>query len=198
MDFQEQDRLFKVRTTVLEMIEDRSIRIPVIDKNLTAEQFTVQYQANNIDIYIHDEETDKKVYVHFYNSDKSFGKKSMSDLMINITEKYQDDNILVILILKDKENNMVTKELQKPAYKNVEVFLQQSLVFNITKHELVPEHRILTEEEEKSIGFNKKELPIILKSDPVAKYYGMKPGQVCKIKRISLISGFTYYYRVVK
>lgn len=198
MDFQEQDRLFKVRKTVLEMIEDRNIKIPVIDKNLTFEQFNVQYTANNIDIYINDEENNKKVYIHFYNSDKSFGKKTLSDLIINITEKYQDDSILIILILKDKENNLVSKELQKPNYKNVEIFIQQSLIFNITRHVLVPEHRILTEEEEKSLKFNKKELPTILKTDPVAKYYGMKTGQICRIKRPSTVSGFTYYYRVVK
>ncbi len=198
MEFQEQDRLFKVRNTVLEMIEDRGIRIPIIDKNLTFEQFNVQYSANNIDIYINDEENNKKVYVHFYNSDKSFGKKTLSDLMANIIEKYQDDNILVILILKDKENNMVTKELQKPNYRNVEIFLQQSLIFNITKHILVPEHKLLTEEEEKNFKFNKKELPTILKTDPVAKYYGMKTGQICQIKRTSTVAGFTYYYRVVK
>ncbi len=198
MDFQEQDRLFKVRKTVLEMIEDRNIKIPVIDKNLTFEQFNVQYTANNIDIYINDEENNKKVYIHFYNSDKSFGKKTLSDLIINITEKYQDDSILVILILKDKENNLVSKELQKPNYKNVEIFIQQSLIFNITRHVLVPEHRVLTEEEEKSLKFNKKELPTILKTDPVAKYYGMKTGQICRIKRPSTVSGFTYYYRVVK
>ncbi len=198
MDFQEQDRLFKVRKTVLEMIEDRNIKIPVIDKNLTFEQFNVQYTANNIDIYINDEENNKKVYIHFYNSDKSFGKKTLSDLIINITEKYQDDSILIILILKDKENNLVSKELQKPNYKNVEIFIQQSLIFNITRHVLVPEHRVLTEEEEKSLKFNKKELPTILKTDPVAKYYGMKTGQICRIKRPSTVSGFTYYYRVVK
>ncbi len=196
MDFQEQDRLFKVRKTALEMIHDRGINIP-LELNITFEQFKVQYDENNIDIYVNDVEKNKKVYIHFYYG-KSFSKNNLKDLMTKIIEKYQDDNIMVILILKEKENAMVTKELQKPNYKNVEIFLQENLVFNITHHVLVPKHSVLTVDEENELRFNKNDLPRILKTDPVAKYYGMKSGQICKIERVSNVSGFTYYYRLVK
>ncbi len=196
MDFQEQDKLFKVRKTALEMVNDRGFNVP-LELNITFEQFKVQYNENNIDIYIHDTEKNKKFYLHFYYG-KSFSKNNLKDLMTKIIEKYQDDNINVILILKDKENAMVTKELNKPNYKNVEIFLQDSLVFNITHHVLVPKHSVMNEEEEKELNFNKNELPRILKTDPVAKYYGMKTGQICKIERTSNVSGFTYYYRLVK
>ncbi len=196
MDFQEQDNLFKVRKTALEMVNDRGINVP-LELNITFEQFKIQYNENNIDIYINDTEKNKKVYLHFYYG-KSFSKNNLKDLMTKIIEKYQDDNILVILLLKDKENAMVTKELNKPNYKNVEIFLQQNLVFNITHHILVPKHSILSDEEEKELRFNKNELPRILKTDPIAKYYGMKSGQICKIERLSNVSGFTYYYRLVK
>jgi DNA-directed RNA polymerase subunit H (RpoH/RPB5) len=38
----------------------------------------------------------------------------------------------------------------------------------------------------------------MLKTDPVAKYYGAKTDQVFKITRRSGVSGEVNYYRVVK
>ena len=35
----------------------------------------------------------------------------------------------------------------------------------------------------------------ILSSDPLARYYGMKPGDILKIIRPSNCSGYSIYYR---
>jgi len=73
--------------------------------------------------------------------------------------------------------------------------------FNILKHELVPEHVILNEEEKKQV-FEKykikaENLPKILTSDPVAKAIGAKEGDVLKIIRKSKTAGSSLYYRIV-
>jgi DNA-directed RNA polymerase subunit H (RpoH/RPB5) len=106
------------------------------------------------------------------------------------------------LILKEKENSAVSKELAKEIYKNVEVFLRKSMTFNITHHEFVPQHIILTPEEEKEVldkyYTTKGKLPKMSKNDPVAKYYGMKSEQVCKIIRKSPEVGTYIYYRLVR
>ena len=39
------------------------------------------------------------------------------------------------------------------------------------------------------------QLPIIKKTDPVAKFLGMKRGDICKIYRVSETAGKTIYYR---
>ena len=69
-------------------------------------------------------------------------------------------------------------------------------------HEIVPRHIILTEEESKKVledyQSTKSQLPKLLSTDPVAKYYGMKSGDICRIIRHSPMTGESIYYRMVK
>lgn len=73
--------------------------------------------------------------------------------------------------------------------------------FNILNHELVPEHIILSKEEEKEIldkfKIKPENLPKILINDPVVKAIGAKDGDVLKIIRKSKTAGESIYYRVV-
>jgi DNA-directed RNA polymerase I, II, and III subunit RPABC1 len=201
MDFQEQQRLYKVRTTVLEMIEDRGITVlPTL--HISFEEFKQLYEVRNLDIYIFDEEKNKKFYIHFFNDSKSFSKNNLKDLMKRLLDTYEDDTMQVILLLRDKENSMVTRELQKPIYGNVEIFYQPHMVINITKHDFQPIFHLMTKEEEdeflQKYNITKAKAPKMLKTDPIAKYYGAKQDQVFQIIRRSGVSGEVNYYRVVK
>jgi len=73
--------------------------------------------------------------------------------------------------------------------------------FNILKHELVPEHIILNENEKKKFleKFKIKtgNLPKIFTTDPVVKALNAKEGDVLKIIRKSETSGTSIYYRIV-
>ncbi len=67
---------------------------------------------------------------------------------------------------------------------NIELFSADDLQFNITKHILVPKHILL--EREESISIQKKygvKIPIILRSDPIAKFYNYHLGDIVKILR---------------
>jgi DNA-directed RNA polymerase subunit H len=72
---------------------------------------------------------------------------------------------------------------------------------NVFKHELVPAHRILSEEEKKELlkkyGVTPAKLPKILSIDPVAKALGAKVGDVIEITRKSPTAGEAKYYRLV-
>jgi DNA-directed RNA polymerase I, II, and III subunit RPABC1 len=183
------------------MIADRGYIIPEVE-NITFEQFTAKYNNKNIDIYINDEFKNKKIYVHFHNEVKNFSKKDLDNIMQKVITTYNDENINLILLIKEKENSAVTKELSKEAYKNVEVFLKKTMIFNVTHHIFVPKHILLTKDEENDllIKYNtvKGKLPKLSKSDPIAKYYGMKSDQVCKIIRKSPEVGESIYYRLVR
>lgn len=199
MDFQDKINLYKVRNTIIEMIEDRGIHVPEIEK-IGIDEFIIKYNNKLLDIYI--EDNDIKIYVYFHNDVKNFSKNDLKNIMKKITNDYED-NINVILLLREKENSAVTKELSKEIYKNVEVFLKKNMMFNITHHEYVPKHSILSKEEEKDLleKYNlttSKKLPKISKDDPVAKYYGMKTDQICKIIRKSPEVGTYIYYRLVR
>lgn len=71
----------------------------------------------------------------------------------------------------------------------------------VRKHVLVPPHELMSEAEVEELlakyGITKKELPKINVNDPAIKDLGVENGDVIKIKRISPISGISYYYRVV-
>ena len=73
--------------------------------------------------------------------------------------------------------------------------------FNILKHELVPEHIIINEEEKKEVlekfKIKPKNLPKILTTDPVVKALNAKEGDILKIIRKSKTAGTSTYYRVV-
>lgn len=79
-------------------------------------------------------------------------------------------------------------------------FLYSDLHYNPTRHHLVDKHTKLTREEGKNLmaQYNIKSklaLPIILKSDPISRWLGIRPGDIVRIDRYNLNSGLTYYYR---
>ena len=199
--FKDKKDLYKVRQTLLEMIEDRGYFIPDIEK-ITFEQFVIKYDNKNLDLYIKNNENSKIFYIHFHNESKNFSKNDLKNIMQKIISTYGDETINLILLLKEKENSAISKELSKDMYKNVEVFLKKNMIFNVTKHIYVPKHILLNKEEELELlekyNTTKGKLPKLSKTDPIAKYYGMKNDQICKIIRKSPEVGEYVYYRLVR
>ena len=71
---------------------------------------------------------------------------------------------------------------------------------DISNHELVPKHEIVSEEEKKKlieVYGPLKNFPRIRSSDPQVKLLGAKPGDVIKIVRRNEVSEESIYYRVV-
>ena len=184
------------------MLKDRNY-IVSSDENITFDEFSIKFKNKNIDIYVDNTNENKgKVYVYFHNENKTIPKVDLKNLLNKIIETYQDEEIKLIIILKEKGNGSIFKEITKEIYKNVEIFMNKNMIFNITHHEFVSKHIILTEEEENEVlekySTTKNKLPKIFKNDPIAKYYGMKPNQICKIIRKSPEVGDYIYYRLVK
>lgn len=83
----------------------------------------------------------------------------------------------------------------------INLFEVAELVFNVTKHHLVPKHILQTKEQKrqllKQMMCTEKKLPYIFSSDPLAKYYGAKPGDLFFIERRNECGYINPYYRLV-
>lgn len=76
----------------------------------------------------------------------------------------------------------------------IETFSMDELKYNITKHRLVPKHTKTTEEEYKELKKFVTKLPVMLKTDPICRYYNYKSGNVIRVERFD----GNIIYRIVR
>lgn len=137
-----------------------------------------------------------------FNADENVGLKQLRDYMQHLM---QGNFWSGIMITTKPMTGMALRLLRGSAGMDegpkggVEVFVEQDLLVNITKHELVPKHVLLSKEEKAQLldryRLRETQLPRIQVSDPVAKYLGLKRGQVVKIIRKSETAGRYASYR---
>jgi DNA-directed RNA polymerase subunit H (RpoH/RPB5) len=105
-----------------------------------------------------------------------------------------------IVVAREKPSSNAVKTMSEYSDKSIQFFEMKELVFNVTKHCLVPKHEIVPDASIKSILEayrikHRTQLPLIYASDPVARYLGLAPGQVVRVTRTSAACGETFAYR---
>jgi DNA-directed RNA polymerase subunit H (RpoH/RPB5) len=147
----------------------------------------------------------KKVYIRYYlaKTIRPTNIQEMIDDLFVLTETLQKTDTLYIII-KDNVNETLINEL-KHIWERDGIFIViesiKCLQFNILKHVLVPEHRVMEDSEVINImnRYNitdKSLFPDISRFDPVSRAIGLRPGQICDIIRPSKTSIQTNYYRI--
>ncbi|KAI4377563.1 hypothetical protein MLD38_015167 [Melastoma candidum] len=184
-------RLFKIRRTALQMLRDRGYAVEDAELEMTRTDFVQKFGVNmrRRDLTILTEkESDPsdRIYVFFQE-----GEKSGVPEIRNYINRMKTEGVRSSILVIEKSLTPAAKAglNEMNASFNMQVFEEAELLVNITEHALVPEHRVLNQEEKKALlakyGIKEAQLPRILFSDPVARYYGMKRGQVVKITRFS-------------
>eukprot|EP00775_Hariotina_reticulata_P001736 gene1736-2077_t len=142
------------------------------------------------------EDPTDKMYVFFPDAAK-VGVKDIKQIIDQMQSEQCKRAILVLQSVLTPFAKGVIAEISGRMI--VECFTESELLVNITKHTLVPEHRILLPEEKdtllKRYKVKENQLPRIQHSDPVARYYGLQRGQVVRIVRASETAGRYVTYR---
>ena len=126
-------------------------------------------------------------------------KFKVQDIRKLITSDRIDPEDLVVIVTSEKPTSANVKTL-KNMFARTQIFTIAELLINVTHHVLVPRHEVMTDKEvaEMMEVFNvksKANLPLILSSDPVARYLALRPGQVVRITRSSPSAGEYVGYR---
>lgn len=135
--------------------------------------------------------------IHFeFNNDSNVGIKQLKNFAHEIDKQSYYTGVFVSTVAPTAA---ALKLIPTLLPKILEVFKEEDLLVNITKHELVPKHQVLSPEEKKYLlqryRLKETQLPRIKSEDPVAKYLGVRKGQVVKIIRKSETAGRYASYR---
>lgn len=201
-------KLCQSRSVLLEILKDRGYETSNYN-NFSNEEIKTMYLNKQLDFEIKKPEVDVTIYIKFLIFSK-LRNSSLKKYIDEFLEDFEDDvdlsKIEIIIIVKDKINDSLEKIVddfyfQKNLYINL--FFLDSIIKNLSKHSLVPKHTKISDEEFNLLKtqFNLKsryQLPLISRKDIIAKYIGLKPGDVCKITRPSVTSGEYNSWRCCK
>jgi len=124
----------------------------------------------------------------------------------NFVKKHKGKQNIILIFNNDTVSLPLISQLNKYDkifQKNggmLQYFQIKQLMFNPTKHEYVPEHIKLKEDEiadfmKKYMIRSKLDMSRIYPNDPIAKWMGLKHGDIVKIIRYNENSGESFYYR---
>jgi DNA-directed RNA polymerases I, II, and III subunit RPABC1 len=92
-----------------------------------------------------------------------------------------------VIVYKDNATPVAKKVIGESTDILIELFQEEELQYNITKHYLVPKHELHCVKGTKECKeFKDKygdKYPVILKTDPVSRFYGYDKGDIIKITR---------------
>ena len=191
--------LYKIRKTLFKMLEDRGYKYSKEDEMENFDLFKANYKYRDDLVMLADKQgSEDLIYVEFSNKEK-VGLDVIRDVGFRLHEQKIKNGIL---ITKGPVTSLCKQALIDIAEADIflEIFEEKELIVNITEHELVPKHIILSNEEKQSLlskyRLKENQLPKILITDPISKYLGLKRAQVVKIIRPSETAGKYITYRI--
>ena len=203
--------VYKSRKTLLQLMKLQGYNVEDYE-NFSISEISIMSSNKQLDIFLEKKSSDEfttssnKIYI-CYNYYSQFNTKNINDTVKDLYEgdepKLGSDDTLLFITKEDPNETIVNSlvHIWEMTHKFVTVISIKRLQFNILEHSLVPPHRVLSKEETASVmrKYNIDELsqfPEISRFDPVALVIGIKPNEICEIKRPSKTSINANYYRI--
>ncbi|KAI0316727.1 DNA-directed RNA polymerase RPB5 subunit [Amylostereum chailletii] len=218
--------LWKVNRTIHELVKDRGFQVSDDEINMDLGRFKELYASHGGSVesvivslghirilistaFVLDSRTQLNFFTNsrnnptdqifvFFTEEKSVGVKTMRKLLNILEEKKIDRGVIILPGSMTSSARKVISAMQSRF--RLEEFAEADLLVNITHHKLVPRHEVLTQDEKTLLleryRLKETQLPRIQIADPIARYYGLRRGQVVKITRPSETSGRYASYRI--
>jgi len=195
--------VYKSRRNILDIMEKQNYNVSEYS-NFSINEVNSMFNNDQMDMILENDKN-KKIYIRY-----NLGSKINESVILNFVEDlfYLSETLqktdTLFIITKEELNDPLSNVLKQIWEKEkVHIVIESiaRLQFNILNHNLVPNHRIMNDNEvsammEKYNILSLEQLPEINRFDPVAKLIGIKPKEVCEIKRPSKSAIESYYYRV--
>tara|TARA_B110000495_G_C23000784_1_gene590589 strand:- start:696 stop:1340 length:645 start_codon:yes stop_codon:yes gene_type:complete len=200
--------LFNSRKIILDLAKRRGFNIEEYN-NFTINDILVMHTNKQLDMLLTNNDTGKKIFYKYHLTTKI--RPAQVEDYIEDLFQLDDPPILtkkddLVIIGKDSPNpalkNLLHLEYEQNQY-YVNIYNFHNFRLNILDNNLVPYHRILSEEEKENIAkkyniMKSENWPEISRFDPPAIAIGLRPGQVTEITRNSPTALETKYWRLCK
>ena len=195
--------IYKSRKNILDIMESQKYNVTEYTQ-FSINEVNSMFNNDQMDMLL-ENNNEKKIYIRY-----NLGSKITESIILNFVEDlfYLSETLkktdTLFIITKDELNDPISNVLKQIWEKEkVHIVIESiaRLQYNILNHNLVPKHRIMSDEEISTIMkkynvLSLEQFPEINRFDPVAKLIGIKPKEVCEIKRPSKSAIESYYYRV--
>ncbi|KAH9814632.1 DNA-directed RNA polymerase II subunit E [Melampsora americana] len=199
----EVSRLHRVNRTIKELVRDRGYEVTEDEIRISLNDFKMQKLSSGIvdrsvlNFVAQKPDTDERIYI-FYTDEKSVGIKTMRKFIGVLDERKIESGILIYASAMTPSANKVIVSMAQQF--TLEAFQEAELLVNITHHIMVPKHEVMKPSEKAALlaryRLHDTQLPRIQLNDPIARYYGLKRGQVVRIIRPSETAGRYVSYRL--
>lgn len=203
--------LFTVKKNQVQMLMDRGFNVGDEEYmlNYTLDQFIDSYAAEADrsgatiksllgKFYEKEDDHVSVIYLETPIDKAQVGKAQIVTVMEGIQETGITHIMLISAVNLTPDSRKIFDKI--PSYR-VETFLYEDLMYNPTKHFLVPQHRIMAPDEVAQLKIELNKSPLISMYDPIARYYGAVHGDVMEILRLDLTGigmvNRSVFYRVV-
>ena len=196
-------KLFRIRKTVCKMLNARGYLVAQAELDRDKDSFTEEFgedprrDALTLQFALREDPT-QHIFVFFPDEEK-VGVKTIKEYAKRMKDEQVNRAIIVVQQSLTPFARQSLLECQAQKF-YIEQFQEAELLVNITDHVLVPEHILLSDEQKRVLldryKVKETQLPRIQMHDPVARYFGMRRGQVVRIIRPSETAGRYVTYRL--